>query len=47
MTLGILTSQYRKLTTPVDFVTLNDGRQVLVLNKSIKDFLISKSIIDS
>ena len=36
-----------KLTTPVDFVTLNDGRQVLVLNKSIYDFLISKSIIDS
>ena len=36
-----------KITTPVDFVTLNDGRQVLVLNKSIKDFLISKSIIDS
>ena len=36
-----------KLTTPVDFVTLNDGRQVLVLNKSINDFLISKSIIDS
>ena len=35
-----------KLTTPVDFVTLSDGRQVLVLNKSINDFLISKSIID-
>ena len=27
-----------KLTTPVDFVTLSDGRQVLVLNKSINDF---------
>ena len=40
-------SNIDKLTTPVDFVTLNDGRQVLVLNKSIKDFLISKSIIDS
>ena len=36
-----------KLTTPVDFVTLNDGRQVLVLNKSIYDFLILKSVIDS
>ena len=36
-----------KLTTPVDFVTLSDGRQVLVLNKSINDFLISKSVIDS
>ena len=40
-------SNIAKLTTPVDFVTLNDGRQVLVLNKSINDFLISKSIIDS
>ena len=40
-------SNITKLTTPVDFVTLNDGRQVLVLNKSINDFLISKSIIDS
>ena len=40
-------SNIDKLTTPVDFVTLNDGRQVLVLNKSINDFLISKSIIDS
>tara|TARA_B100000123_G_scaffold268790_1_gene243937 strand:- start:914 stop:2047 length:1134 start_codon:yes stop_codon:yes gene_type:complete len=36
-----------KLTTPVDFVTLSDGRQVLVLNKSISDFLASKSVIDS
>ena len=36
-----------KLTTPVDFVTLNDGRQVLVLNKSIYDFLILKSVINS
>ncbi len=36
-----------KLTTPVDFVTLSDGRQVLVLNKSINDFLVSKSVIDS
>ena len=36
-----------KLTTPVDFVTLSDGRQVLVLNKSISDFLVSKSVIDS
>ena len=38
-------SNIDKLTTPVDFVTLNDGRQVLVLNKSIKDFLISKSLL--
>tara|TARA_Y100000992_G_C21261415_1_gene491493 strand:- start:607 stop:1734 length:1128 start_codon:yes stop_codon:yes gene_type:complete len=36
-----------KVTTPVDFVTLNDGRQVLVLSQYINEFLVSKSIIDS
>ena len=36
-----------KMTTPVDFVTLNDGRQVLVLSKPIKSFLIEKSVLDS
>ena len=36
-----------KFTTPVDFLTLNDGRQVLVLNDSIYNFLKSNSIFDS
>ncbi len=35
-----------KLTTPTDYYTLNDGRQVLVLNQNIYDFLIKESIID-
>ena len=36
-----------KLTTPVDYLTLNDGRQVLVLKQSINSFLKEKSILDS
>ena len=36
-----------KFTTPVDYLTLNDGRQVLVLNDTIYNFLKSNSIIDS
>ena len=36
-----------KLTTPVDYLTLNDGRQVLVLKQSINTFLKEKSILDS
>ena len=36
-----------KLTTPVDFLTLDDGRQVLILNKKISDLLVENSIIDS
>ena len=40
-------SNVSKFTTPVDFLTLNDGRQVLVLNDTIHNFLKSKSVIDS
>ena len=36
-----------KITTPVDYLTLNDGRQVLVLNDTIYNFLKLNSIIDS
>ena len=36
-----------KFTTPVDYLTLNDGRQVLVLNDTIYNFLKLNSIIDS
>ena len=37
----------KKFTTPVDYITLNDGRQVLVLNDTIYNFLKSNSVIDS
>ena len=37
----------KKFTTPVDYITLSDGRQVLVLNDTIHNFLKSNSIIDS
>ena len=40
-------SNVSKFTTPVDFLTLDDGRQVLVLNDTIHNFLKSKSVIDS
>jgi len=40
-------SKVSKFTTPVDFLTLDDGRQVLVLNDTIHNFLKSKSVIDS
>ena len=44
---GIDLNEVNKLTTPVDFLTLDDGRQVLVLRKKISDLLEEKSIIDS
>jgi len=34
-----------KITTPTDYLTLEDGRQVLILNQNLYDFLIKKSII--
>ena len=37
----------KKFTTPVDYITLDDGRQVLVLNDTIYNFLKSNSVIDS
>ena len=36
-----------KLTTSVDYLTLEDGRQVLTLNKKIYDLLKEESVIDS
>ena len=39
--------QCQKFTTPVDYLTLNDGRQVLVLNDTIYNFLKKNSVIDS
>ena len=36
-----------KFTTPVSYLTLSDGRQVLVLSETIKDFLSKNSIFDS
>ena len=40
-------SNVNKFTTPVSYLTLSDGRQVLVLSETIKSFLSKKSIIDS
>jgi len=40
-------SNVKKLTTPVNYLTLSDGRQVLVLSETIEDFLNKNSIIDS
>jgi LCP family protein required for cell wall assembly len=40
-------SNVKKLTVPVNYLTLSDGRQVLVLSQTIEDFLNKNSIIDS
>ena len=36
-----------KLVTPINYVTLEDGRQVLVLKESIYDYLLKNSVINS
>ena len=40
-------SNVNKFTTPVDFITLDDGRQVLVLNEPLFDFLNRNQILNS
>ena len=40
-------SSVNKITIPTDYLTLQDGRQVLILNQNLYDFLIKKSVIDS
>ena len=37
----------KKITTPTDYLTLEDGRQVLILNQNLYDFLVKKLVIDS
>ena len=44
---GFDMSNVTKLTTPINFVTLEDGRQVLILKENIYDFLVGNSVIDS
>ena len=44
---GVDLSKVNKLTTQVDFLTLDDGRQVLVMSKKISELLEQNSIIDS
>ena len=39
-------TKVNKITTPTDYLTLQDGRQVLVLNQSLYNFLIEELIID-
>ena len=40
-------SEITKLTTPVDYLTLNDGRQVLVLNQNLYQYLVENSVINN
>ena len=40
-------SKVKKLTTPIDYVTLDDGRQVLILKENLYDFMVKESLIDS
>jgi len=40
-------SNVKKFTTPVDYLTLTDGRQVLVLNDTIYNFLEKNSVLNS
>ncbi len=40
-------AELTKLTAPIDYVTLDDGRQVLILKDNIYDFLVENSVIDS
>ena len=40
-------AEVTKLTTPIDYVTLEDGRQVLILKDNIYNFLVENSVIDS
>jgi len=40
-------SKVNKITTPTDYLTLQDGRQVLILNQNLYDFLVKESILNS
>tara|TARA_B100000427_G_C15515980_1_gene598209 strand:- start:1969 stop:3129 length:1161 start_codon:yes stop_codon:yes gene_type:complete len=40
-------SKVNKITTPVDYLTLRDGRQVLVLNQNLYEYLVKNSIINN
>ena len=40
-------TKVNKITIPTDYLTLEDGRQVLILNENLYDFLIEESVIDS
>ncbi len=40
-------SKVNKITTPTDYLTLEDGRQVLILNQNLYDFLVKESILNS
>ncbi len=39
-------SSVKKLTTPIDYVKLEDGRQVLILSENLTDFLKKEKVID-
>ena len=39
-------SSVKKITTPIDYVKLEDGRQVLILSENLTDFLIKEKVTD-
>ena len=39
-------SSVKKITTPIDYVKLEDGRQVLILSENLTDFLKKEKVID-
>ena len=44
---GIDLENVRRYTTPVDFITLEDGRQVLILNEPLYEFLERNKVLSS
>ena len=43
---GFDLSSVKKITTPIDYVKLEDGRQVLILSENLTDFLKKEKVID-
>ena len=39
-------SSVKKITAPINYVELEDGRQVLILSQNLTDFLIKEAVID-
>ena len=39
-------SSVKKITAPINYVELEDGRQVLILSQNLTDFLIKEKVID-
>ena len=39
-------SSVKKITTPIDYVKLDDGRQVLILSENLTEFLKKEKVIN-